>query len=171
MKTLSILRKLISFIYGLFMTVSILVILAIFYMSIFGNGFSEDFTFNNYEVTNKIQIKFILSVYAIIVSTYIYTLFLFKKLVYDFSPTNIFTSLQIFYLNRIGKLIIGITITEITVDFLLKIFYNNRIEASIKTSGLFENYFFIIAVGLFFIFLSEIFKIAKHHKQENELTV
>ena len=71
------------------MTVSILVILAIFYMSIFGNGFSEDFTFNNYEVTNDIQIKFILSVYAIIVSTYIYTLFLFKKLVYDFSPTNI----------------------------------------------------------------------------------
>ena len=96
---------------------------------------------------------------------------LFKKLVYDFSPTNIFTSLQIFYLNRIGKLIIGITITEITVDFLLKIFYNNRIEASIKTSGLFEKYFFIIAVGLFFIFLSEIFKIAKQHKEENDLTI
>lgn len=153
------------------MTVSILIILIILYVSLFGGGFSEDFTFNNYEVSNLFQIKLILCVYAIIVSAYIYTLFLFKKLVYGFSPTNIFSSLQIFYLHRIGKLIIGVTITEIIVSFMMKMFYNNRLEIGMETSGLFKNYFFNIAVGLFFIFLSEIFKIAKQHKEENELTV
>ena len=54
---------------------------------------------------------------------------------------------------------------------MMKMFYNNRLEIGMETSGLFKNYFFIIAVGLFFIFLSEIFKIAKQHKEENELTV
>jgi len=171
MKTLHLLRKLISFIYGLFLIVFVIFILVVLYTTLSGNEFSDKLTFTNYEISNTFQIKILLCVYTVITSAYIYTLYLFKKLVYDFSPKNIFSSLQIFYLSRIGRLIIGITISEVITNFLLKLFYKNSFEVGMESGRLFENYFFIIAVGLFFIFLSEIFKIAKNQKEENELTI
>lgn len=96
----------------------------------------------------------------------IYCLYLFKKTIKNISQLSLFDDLNIKYFNTIGKLFIGIGLIEVIGKFFL--------ETSEKTFKLYfglSPFFITLILGLFFMVLSEIFKIAKSAKEENELTI
>jgi hypothetical protein len=52
------------------------------------------------------------------------------------------------------------------VNIILKLLLENRLSV-----GLDSSLFLFVITGLFFLFLSEVFKVAKDAKEENDLTV
>lgn len=101
----------------------------------------------------------------------LYTVFVLKKLVRNFLKNKLFTALQIASLNLIGKLIIFITIWEVLITFFGRLLLESKAEIGITLDLSFGSFWFILAIGLFFIYLSKIFRNAKDIKEENELTV
>jgi succinate-acetate transporter protein len=57
------------------------------------------------------------------------------------------------------------------VNFITPIIIEGEGTVGIKIDFSFGSFWFILAIGLFFIFLSKVFENAKNLKEENELTV
>ncbi|WP_079735650.1 DUF2975 domain-containing protein [Salegentibacter salegens] len=98
---------------------------------------------------------------------WIFILYLFKKLMQDLMAGPLFTKLQIASFKLIGQLIIFITIVDALSIFVFKAIFAGRMEINFD---LFD-FWFVIGIGLFLIFLSKIFNQARIMKEENELTV
>ena len=80
---------------------------------------------------------------------------------------SLFTRFQIASFKLIGQLILLITIIDATTIFIFEAIFNGRLKISFD---LFD-FWFVIGIGLFLIFLSGIFNKAKILKEENELSV
>ncbi|WP_373058544.1 DUF2975 domain-containing protein [Zunongwangia sp. H14] len=102
---------------------------------------------------------------------FLYTVFLIKKLIREFFRNKLFTRIQISLLNLVGQLIIFTTIVQGTIQFFEKIVMQQRLSFSIITEFSFGSLWFIIAVGLFFMYLARLFQQAKFIKEEHDLTV
>lgn len=100
-------------------------------------------------------------------AVWIYILFLFKNLIQNLIVGSLFTKLQIASLKLIGQLIIFITIIDAAFVIVSEAILYSRLEVEID---LFD-FWIVIAIGSFLIFLSKIFENAKNLKEENELTV
>jgi hypothetical protein len=80
---------------------------------------------------------------------------------------SLFTDLQIASFKLIGQLIITLTIVDSISSFVFEAIFKNHLEIRF----VFFDFWFSISLGLFFVFLSNIFQKAKYYKEENELTV
>jgi hypothetical protein len=101
----------------------------------------------------------------------LYTLYLLKKLVRNFLKGRLFTKFQIASLNLIGQLIVVITIAHGLTAILGNIILESKARIGITMDLSFGSFWFILAIGLFFIYLSKVFENARGLKKENELTV
>lgn len=109
----------------------------------------------------------ILFVAIIIASGFlIYVLYLFKKLMEMFKNKIIFENIVIDNLNKIG-----IYLSIAAVLFGISGVFVNLLHNEMKLEIGLNSYVLLFALGLFFMVLSEVFKIAKNMKEENELTV
>lgn len=144
--------------------------LAIYY--IFAGDVSLPLTINEMEI-NKITpaVKVLLVTEFLISALFLYTIYLLRKLVRDFFRNKLFTRLQISLLNLIGQLIILITLAQVATNFIGGIFVEDEVSIGIKLSSDFGSFWFALAIGLFFIYLSRLFEQARKLKEENELTV
>ena len=102
---------------------------------------------------------------------FIYTIYVLSKLIRDFCSGKLFTRFQIASLKIIGQLIILITIFQGIVNFATPLIIKGEGRIGIEIGFSFGSFWFILAIGLFFIFLSKAFENAKKLKEENELTV
>lgn len=100
---------------------------------------------------------------------FVFAIYLLKKTVTLFIKGKIFDNKVISNLNNIGKIFVIVSLIFNTVEFAFKI--NTTKKAEIMINSGFDSFLFTIAIGLFFIILSEVFKIAKNLKDENELTI
>jgi hypothetical protein len=66
-----------------------------------------------------------------------------------------------------GNLLVATGIAATVLFFVIKLIFESRFEIHLGLTP----YVFIVCLGLFFMVLSEIFKIAKTAKQENDLTI
>jgi hypothetical protein len=107
----------------------------------------------------------------LIASMFIYTIYILRKLIRNFFKGKLFTTFQIASLRLIGQLIILITIFQGIVNFITPLIINGEGRIGIEIDFTFGSFWFILAIGLFFIFLSKVFENAKKLKEENELTV
>ena len=98
---------------------------------------------------------------------WIYLFLLFKNLMKNLLAGSLFTRFQIASFKLIGQLILLITIIDATTIFIFEAIFNGRLKISFD---LFD-FWFVIGIGLFLIFLSGIFNKAKILKEENELSV
>ncbi len=171
MRVLTTLRKLIRLIYILNFIVFIAIFIVMLATLFFGIGNIDILDNETLSTFSKTELGILGFMFLLLYAGYLYTLYIFKDLVYNLEPENLFTELQSTYLLRIGKLIIGLTLAEIGFKFLFDIFYQQEVKIGFQLEGLFQNTLFTICIGLFFIFLSEIFKIAGKLKQENQLTI
>lgn len=101
----------------------------------------------------------------------LYTVYILRKLVRSFLKGKFFTSFQIAALNLVGQLIVIITLAQGFTDFLGKLLVEAKAHVAIGMDLSFGSFWFILAIGLFFMYLSKIFKNAKFLKEENELTI
>lgn len=109
--------------------------------------------------------KIMLFGFMIVSLLILYGLYLFKKLLRLFQLKIIFDSQVVQLLSQIGYVIIICAILSGISNFLFN-FFNNELSLSLELNA----NVLLFSLGLFFLILSEVFKIAKGLKEENDLT-
>lgn len=115
------------------------------------------------DFTSKILIS-LLIISSLIV---FYNLFLFRKIISHFKLLKIFDTYIIKTFLKMGYLFIISAFINGLSTLIYKVKYFSKIEFSFGISS----FWVLIILGLFLVTLSEIFKIAKQAKEENELTI
>ncbi|WP_227009150.1 DUF2975 domain-containing protein [Christiangramia fulva] len=107
-------------------------------------------------------------IYGLISSGFwIYIIRLARNLMDNLREGPLFTRFQVASLKLIGKFLILITIIDTIANFIFEMIFNNQLQIKFE----FSTFLLVISIGLFMIFLSNIFEKAKSYKEENELTV
>ena len=93
-------------------------------------------------------------------------LFHFRKLSFNFSSKQIFEEENVFILKKIGHLIL-LSASFYIISNVLLMLSKDHIKIELACGG----FMIALAIGLFFIVLSEAFGIVNILKQENDLTI
>ncbi|SFN44778.1 Protein of unknown function [Bizionia echini] len=168
MRKLMILKSVIDFIWIL-SCIPILILGFAFSIYMFFNTEILELTrFTGFEIEAPVWQKqlFIILGYSIVCG-FIYVIFLFRKTLRLFQQRRPFDSYVIETYNKMGKVLIGLSIASMIGVFILRIVFTSKIEFTLGLSP----YLLIMSLGLFFMVLSESFKIAKQAQQDSELSI
>lgn len=99
---------------------------------------------------------------------FVYSLYLFRKLLHLFRKRHFFVDEVITHLAKIGKFILLGAIVRYLPQNVYYIFTQDGFTLDLVE---FWDIVFVFSLSLFFSVLSEVFKKAKEMKEENELTV
>ncbi|SRR5690554_6470239 len=128
------------------------------------------FTINGVSTTpNTFSSKLMFIVMVLGHLLFVYAIYLFKKTVNLFINKKIFDDTAIKNLSVIGRIFIIVTLITKTIEFTANLITERKTEI-VLSSG-FDSFLFTIAIGLFFIIMSEVFKMVKNLKEENKLTI
>ena len=97
----------------------------------------------------------------------IVALYFFRKVLTNFIRVRIFEEVVISSFKKIGNLLTFSGFISLIISIIGKIYFEQKVSLEF---GL-NQHLVLICLGLFFLVLSEIFKIAKNAKQENDLTI
>ena len=120
-------------------------------------------------LVNDLSTKFLLLVAVISYFLFAYGIFLFRKVLLLFQKRIIFSDDVITLLDKVGKSFLLSSI--LTACALLVYKLTHKSDVSIEFGGGFSSFLFTASLGLFFMVLSEVFKISKTMKDESDLTV
>lgn len=95
------------------------------------------------------------------------SLYFFRKVLNQFIRVKIFEVNVIKSFQKTGNLLAISGFISLIVSIISKVYFEQKISLEL---GL-NQHLVIICLGLFFLVLSEVFKIAKNQKQENDLTI
>jgi hypothetical protein len=101
---------------------------------------------------------------------FIYSVYLLRKVVTYFQNRDIFNEKVVLYFNLIGKLIIASSLINNIALFVYKAVKRDKVAIAIDLGG-YDSFILSICLGLFFMVISIVFRIAKTMKEENELTI
>ena len=168
MRKINILKAIVDFIWIIALPIAAPATVIILILINF-DGFSDlNFQFVGIELKlNSLFSKLLLTLLGISFLLQIYSLHIFRKVLRYFKQVKIFDDFVISSFNKIGKLLIISGTSILVIGFVGRIYLENQITISVG----FHPYLIVIVLGLFFQVLSEIFKIAKSQKQENDLTI
>ena len=121
-------------------------------------------------LSNTILAKIIVFVNVISGLLFFYSIYLLRKLVGIFQKREIFTDETVKLFNLIGKLIIASSIISTVSLFIYNAIERNHLGLSLDF-GSYDSFLISISLGLFFMVISEIFKIAKNMKEEGDLII
>ncbi|MUP44786.1 DUF2975 domain-containing protein [Gramella sp. BOM4] len=107
---------------------------------------------------------------VILTGLFAYSLYILKKLVEEFEKEKLYTPKQIGGLKLAGSLIITVTILEWLIDFFTRAVEESRLSLGIYFDNL-GNPWLLIATGLFFIYLSKVFKNSAELKRKKDLSI
>ena len=110
--------------------------------------------------------KIVLAINVFNFTLLLYTLYIFRKLLSCFIKRMIFEKDICFLLDKIGKLIIIASIIQLSSDIITKL-SNHWVGIEFD----YGPFLYLLALGLFFRVLSEVFTIGRKLKEENELTI
>ena len=97
----------------------------------------------------------------------IVALYFFRKVLTNFVSIRVFEEAVISSFKKIGNLLTFSGFISLIISIIGKIYFEQKVSLEF---GL-NQHLVLICLGLFFLVLSEIFKIAKNAKQENDLTI
>jgi len=121
--------------------------------------------------TNNLFSKII--VFANVVSglLFLYSIYMLRKVVGLFQKREIFNEEIVKSFNLIGQLVIASSLISNISLFIYKFVENDdRADLTLDIGG-YDSFLISISLGLFFIVISAVFKIATRMKEENELTI
>lgn len=170
MKKLQILKAILDFIW-FFSTIASIGLLIFLPFYLFGSDMDLPVTINGQEIVpNNLPSK--LLIFATVISglLFLFSIYLLRKVVGYFQKREIFNPHVIKNFNLIGKLIIVSSLISNSSLFIFNIINQHYIALSLGF-GSYDSFLISISLGLFFMVISEIFKIAKNMKEENELTI
>ncbi|WP_136466644.1 DUF2975 domain-containing protein [Flagellimonas onchidii] len=154
----------------------LLIITAVFFflgMSFYFKGTNEISRISLFEIQLEPEnslIPYFIPMAFITWSFVIYGFFLFKKLIHQFKKRLFFTDFAIQTLKRIGYVLIAYTFLNSIIKNILEHLVEQ--QTNIRNSDYtLSPFIYPLLLGFFFIILSEVFKVAKITKQENDLTI
>ncbi len=101
---------------------------------------------------------------------FIFTLYVFKKIVSSLFKSPLFTEFQISSLKLLGQLIVLLVIIKFVFNIFSDMIFGKSELVGIRVFS-FDSKIMAICMGLFLIYLSYVFRRAKELKEENDLTV
>ena len=101
---------------------------------------------------------------------FLYSIYLLRKVVGLFQKREIFKMEVVRLFNLIGKLIVLSSIISNVANFIYNMVEKNHLGLSIDF-GSYDSFLISVSIGLFFMVISEIFKIAMNIKEESELII
>ena len=119
---------------------------------------------------NTILAKIVVIVNVIIGLLFFYSIYLLRKLVGLFQKREIFSDEVVRLFNLIGKLVIASSVMSSISLFIYNAVERNHLGLSLDF-GSYDSLLISISLGLFFMVISEIFKIAKNMKEDSDLMI
>ena len=98
---------------------------------------------------------------------WIYIIRLARNLMGNLIDGPLFTKFQVASFKIIGQFLILITLIDTLANFLFEAIFNDQLQIKFE----FSTFLLVISIGLFMVFLSNIFEKAKNYKEENQLTI
>ena len=167
MNTIELLKKLINIYYYLLLIGFVGIV--IFMPILFKNGKVNNLNilegYNASDISMTQLITFLL-VPAIIFVLFIRAVYLLKETLKDLAQGDYFSELVINNFKNIGKLILICGISYWVYEFVLRLLLLSDVKLGLNYSLITP-----IIIGLFFMFLSEVFAKARKTEEENNLTI
>ncbi|MCF6168997.1 DUF2975 domain-containing protein [Lutibacter sp.] len=168
MRKIHILKAIVDFIWIVSIPIipfAMVAIPLIFFMDDLGDF---DIKINGVLLTSSsILSKLLIAVSIIAFLLTFYSLYLFRKVLAYFLRLKIFDDTVISSFNKIGNLLVVSGILSLAVSFIFTLYFKHKITFEVG----YDSKIIIICFGLFFMVLSEVFKISKGMKEENDLTI
>ncbi|GEC79616.1 DUF2975 domain-containing protein [Flavobacterium aquatile] len=114
--------------------------------------------------------KIIVFINVVSALIFLYSIYLLRKVVGLFQKREIFKTEVVKLFNLIGKLIVISSIISNVSVFIYNMVERNNVGLSIDF-GSYDSFLISVSIGLFFMVISEIFKIAMNIKEESELII
>ena len=167
MKKLNLLKTIVDFIWIMSLIFFPLIILFSIMILIDKDTFDIPITFatGTIDLSNSFG-KTALVINVINFGLLLYALYFFRKLLSRFMKRIVFEEEISFLLNKIGSTVIVASMVQLLSDFITKL-SNHKVGIEFG----YGPFLYLLALGLFFKVLSEVFKIGKNMKEDNELTI
>ena len=167
MKKLNLLKTIVDFVWIMSLIFFPLIIILSILILIDKEVFDIPITFatGTIDLSSKFG-KIALFINVINFGLILYSLYFFRKLLNRFIKRIIFEEEICFLLDKIGKLIIIASIIQLSSDIIPKL-SNHWVGIEFGDGP----FLYLLALGLFFRVLSEVFTIGRKLKEENELTI
>lgn len=170
MRKIFILRAILQFML-FFLVMGGVVLLLMIPIILFNSDWNIPVTISGNDIEEyTIGTKIIMAIGSIAYLLYVYAIFLLKKTIDLFIEKLLFDDKVIRNFNTIGKVFVIVALLTSVSSFFYHVYTNQEFVLDL-TGYDSDSMLFNIAIGLFFITLSEVFKIAKIQKEENELTI
>jgi len=167
MRRINILKAIVDYLWIITIPIGALLLLA-FIPGIFFIDFNEkNIEFLDISIQESIYSKILLAIKAATYLLILYAFHQFRNTIRFFRRVKIFDPKVISNFAQIGNLLVFAGIISFVVTLIMRVYFKGTIGI---TFG-FNNDIILIVLGLFFQVLSEVFKIAKNAKEENELTI
>ncbi|MEC5164906.1 hypothetical protein RCH18_000628 [Flavobacterium sp. PL11] len=170
MKKLNFLKAILD-LFWFFSVLSSIAIVVFVAMYLFTSNFNIPIEIKGQVInTNSIIAK--VTVVANLVSgfLFLYSIYLLRKVVSLFQKKEIFTTIVIDSFSKIGSCIIASALISSISVLVYKAVEKSFTRISLDFGG-YDSLLIAVSLGLFFMVISEIFKIAKSIKEESELTI
>ena len=167
MKKINILKAIVDLLWIFSMPV-VLIIIGISFTTFFVDLSDLNIELNTINMNqNDLFSKILFVVSSLNYLLLIVALYFFRKVLTNFIRVRIFEEVVISSFKKTGNLITFSGFISLIISIIGEIYFEQKVSLEF---GL-NQHLVIICLGLFFLVLSEIFKIAKNAKQENELTI
>ncbi len=169
MRKLNILKTLVDF--AFFFGVFAIATMTIFVPFTLADPDGMKVTLNGQKiVTSGIPEKILMVIALISGLFFIYSIYLLRKVIGFFMKRDLFNDKVIRHFNTIGIFLVASALLTSFSTFFFNMFRNQEVGLAVSSGG-FDSFLLAVSLGLFFMVLSEVFKIAKNMKEENELTI
>lgn len=169
MRKLIILKSLVDFVWIVSCIPGIGLVL-FFMVFMFVNPESLHLVFDmddDFPLSSKIATQIYGFIIAVLILICIYCFYLFRRTLRYFQRVKPFHEDVIANFHKIGYLLSTLGLVGAVLIFSTRLIFKNEFKINFG----FSPYILLICLGLFFMVLSEVFKVAKHAKEENDLTV
>ena len=167
MKKINILKAIVDLLWIFSMPV-VLIIIGVSFTTFFVDLSDLNIELNTINMNqNDLFSKILFVVSSLNYLLLIVALYFFRKVLTNFVRVRVFEEVVISSFKKIGNLLMFSGFISLIISIIGKIYFEQKVSLEF---GL-NQHLVIICLGLFFLVLSEIFKIAKNAKQENDLTI
>ena len=169
MKKLPILKSLVDFIW-IITCIPLIPIILFFTVYIF---IEPSVILDNLEMSSNLSedamngAKVFVLLFFVMVYALIYAFYLFRKTLRSFQKRQPFALTVIKNFETIGRILIISGISMSVLFFVYRLVFANTFKISLGVTP----YLGCVCLGLFFLVLSELFRVAKSAKEENQLTI
>jgi len=167
MKKINILKAIVDLLWIFSMPV-VLIIIGISFTTFFVDLSDLNIELNTINMNqNDLFSKILFVVSSLNYLLLIVALYFFRKVLTNFVRLRVFEEVVISSFKKTGNLITFSGFISLIISIIGEIYFEQKVSLEF---GL-NQHLVLICLGLFFLVLSEIFKIAKNTKQENDLTI